>query len=249
MYNPLSMSLFRFFTWLWCLAWASSTVAQAALVRTNFESIVAPLDSPATDFQEFLVQLAWINNPDGAIAMAELLNAADKASNIQKEWMRDVQLTFNLNEANITGTDNSSGNVFFPRYNASINLNLYNIASQKKKNTIGKREILMAEQRLKAQKMNVRAQTLVLYQSFLLARKIVENRSVVEQEMRNAYILIEQQYRTDEKAFDEFMEASTAYFKSQEERMKSETEALQAQLKLEEAIGLLWSQIQHPGKP
>jgi outer membrane protein TolC len=243
------MNLFRIFVWLCGMSWAVTSMAQANLVRTNYESIVAPLDSPAIDFQDFLVQLAWINNPEGAIAMAELLNAGDLAANVRKEWMRDVQLTFNLNEGNIVPPESGSGNIFFPRYNASINLNLYNITSQKKKNDISKREITIAEQRVKAQKMNVRAQTLLLYQSFLLARKVVENRSVIEQEMRNAYILIEQQYRTDEKAFDEFMVASTAYFKSQEDRMKSETEVLQAQLKLEAAIGLLWSQVQHPGKP
>jgi outer membrane protein TolC len=234
---------------LYCLSGALTVSAQATLARTNFESVVAPLDSPATEFQEFLVQLAWINNPEGAIAMSELLNAGDAVANVRKEWMRDVQLTFNLNEANVTGADDPSGNIFFPRYNASINLNLYNIASQKKKNSISQREITIAEQKVKAQKMAVRAQTLLLYQSFLLSKKVVENRSLVEQEYRNAYVLTEQQYRTDEKSFNEFMEASTAYFKAQEERMKSETEALQAQLKLEEIIGLLWSQVLHPGKP
>ncbi|HNM27920.1 MAG TPA: hypothetical protein PKL15_20905, partial [Saprospiraceae bacterium] len=97
------------------LLFACAATAQ----QTNYENIVQPLDTKARDFSEYLVQLAWQNNPASAIALEDVKNARDKAGNIRKEWMRDVQASFNFNEANLRAVD-TFGNVFFPRYNIGL---------------------------------------------------------------------------------------------------------------------------------
>lgn len=224
------------------------TAPLAAQQRTNFNEIVAPLDSPAVDFQEYLVQLAWINSPEGAIAAAEVLNASDRSKNTKKEWMRDIQATVNLNEANLRSSSGANGNSFFPRYNFGLNLNVYNILSQNDKNKISKRDIQIAEQKVNLQKMTIRAETLTRYAQFRMAEKVIQARRQVEQETRSTYVLIEQQYRTDEKTFEDYSAASAAYYQAQEARIRAENELLTAQIRVEEVIGLRWEQVVHPGK-
>ncbi len=223
----------------------------AQLLPQGANQLVAPLDSQAIDFQEYLVQLAWINSPDGHVAMYEVLNAKDKAKNTKIEWLRDIQSSFNLNEANLRfkqDTDGGADNIFFPRYNFGLNFSPYNILSQNEKNKISKRDIKIAEEKVLAKKMAVRAETLARYAQYKMANSVLLSRRQVEQETKSTYVLIEQQYRTDDKTFEEYSTASTTYYQAQEARIRSENEVLQAQIRLEEVVGLFWSQVVHPGK-
>jgi Outer membrane efflux protein len=245
---------------------------------TNYNTIVMPQDSGVVlPFPEYLVQLAWANNPVGDIAQDEVLNARDALSNTRKEWMRDVQMTFNLNEANLQqrnavalikpddypqasrrlidsvnqvlrNNNDLAGNTFFPRYNFGVTINLYNILSQKKKNQIGRRDVGIAEHRVNQRKLEIRAETLSRYAQWRLAKEILRKRKLVEQEARSNFVLIEQQYRTDDKTFEEYTTASSTYYQSQEAALRAETEVLMARFKLEEIIGLRWEELIHPEK-
>lgn len=218
-----------------------------AAQQTDFDAVILPVDMKARDFSEYLVQLAWLNQPESAIAQDEVKVAQDEAKNTRKEWMRDVQATFNLNEANLQGVD-SFGNVFFPRYNFGVSLNLFNILSQGTKNKVSKREIRIAEHKVNQRKLEIRAETLVRYAAFKLAKEILKTRTLAEQEIYANFVLIQQLYKTDEKTFEEYITASSAYYQSQEGRLKAETEVQLAKFRLEEMIGLKWDQVQHPAK-
>lgn len=225
-------------------ATAQMLVAQ----QTDYETMVLPVENKARDFRDYLVQLAWLNNPESLIAQSEAKNARDDNKNVRKEWLRDVQATFNLNEANLRGSTGSNGQVFFPRYNFGLNFNVYNITSQKNKNKIGKREIDIAEQKTNLQKLTLRTEALTRYAKFKLARNIYRQRVLAEQEVYANYVLIKQLYETDEKTFEEYTASSNAYYTAQESKLKAETEVLTTQYALEEIIGLKWEQVQHPEK-
>ncbi|GAB4492540.1 MAG: hypothetical protein OHK0019_14660 [Saprospiraceae bacterium] len=215
--------------------------------QTDFDAVVVPVETKARDFSEYLVQLAWLNQPESAIAQEEVKNAQDEAKNTRKEWMRDVQANFNLNEGNLQGADDN-GNVFFPRYNFGIGVNVFNIASQKNKNNVAKREIKIAEHKVNQRKLEIRAETLQRYALFKLAKEIYKTRTLAEQEANANYLVIQQLYKTDEKTFEEYTTASTAYYAAQEARLKAETDVLLAKISLEEIIGVKWEQVQHPAK-
>ncbi len=215
--------------------------------QTDFDFVVQPVEAKARDLSEYLVQLAWLNNPESAVVQEEVKVAQDEIKNTRKEWMRDVQASFNINEANLRGVD-SLGNVFFPRYNFGVSVNLYNLLSQGNKNKIGKREIRIAEHKVNQRKLEIRAETLSRFANFKLAREIVKTRTLAEQEVYTNFVLIQQLYKTDEKTFEEYITASSAYYKAQEARMQAENEALLAKYRLEEMIGLKWEQVQHPEK-
>jgi outer membrane protein TolC len=215
--------------------------------QADFDAVVIPVETKARDFSEYLVQLAWLNQPESAIAQDEVKNAQDDAKNTRKEWMRDVQATFNLNEGNLQGADDN-GNVFFPRYNFGLGVNLYNITSQKTKNNIGKRDVRIAEHKLNQRKLEIRAETLQRYALYKLAKQLYKTRTLAEQEANANYLVIQQLYKTDEKTFEEYTTASSAYYAAQEARLKAETDVLLAKISLEEMIGIKWEQVQHPAK-
>ena len=222
------------------------TITALQAQQTDYDAIVQPLDAKARELPEYLVQLAWLNRPDGAIALEEVKNARDDARNVRKEWMRDVQATFNLNEGNLRSKD--STNVFFPRYNFGLNLNLYNVLTQKSKSQISKREINIAEYRVNQRKLAIRAETLARYASFRLAKEVYKTRALAEQEMNANFILMEQSFKTDEATFEQYTLASTSYYQAQESRIRADTEVQLAKFRLEEMLGLKWEQVQHPGK-
>lgn len=237
MYRKLTLTL--------CIAIGLNGLSNAQ--QTDFDAIVIPVETKARDFSEYLVQLAWLNQPESAIAQSEVKNAQDEAKNTHKEWMRDVQTTFNINEGNLKGAD-ENGNVFFPRYNFGVGVNLYSITSQKTKNTIGKRDIQIAEHRVNQRKLEIRAETLQRFALYKLARELYKTRTLAEQEANANYLVIQQLYKSDEKTFEEYTTASAVYYAAQEGRLKAETDVLLAKYRLEEMIGIKWEQVQHPMK-
>lgn len=215
--------------------------------QTDYDAIIPPIDAKARDIGEYIVQLAWLNSPEGHIAETELLNARSENKNTRKEWMRDVNASFNINESNLRGAD-TLGNVFFPRYNFGLTLNLYNILSQKEKNNIGRRRTDIAEERINQRKREIRSEALTRWADYRLAREIIKERSTVELELNNNFILIQQLYKSDEATLEQYTTTSAAYYQAREARIRAQIEVEIAKFKLEEIIGLRWEQVQHPSK-
>lgn len=226
---------------------ASSLIVPAFAQQTDYDAIILPVDAKARDIAEYMVQLAWLNSPEGRIAEAELLNARSENKNTRKEWMRDVNASFNINESNLRGAD-TLGNVFFPRYNFGLTLNLYNILSQKEKNNIGRRRLDIAEERIHQRQREIRAEALTRWADYRLAREIFKERSTVELDLNNNFILIQQLYKSDEATLEQYTTTSAAYYQAREARIRAQTELEIAKFKLEEIIGLRWDQVQHPSK-
>ena len=215
--------------------------------ETDYDAIIQPIDAKARDIAEYMVQLAWLNSPEGKISETELLNARSENKNTKKEWMRDVNASFNFNESNLKGAD-TLGNVFFPRYNFGVTVNLYNILSQKEKNNIGRRRMDIAEERIHQRKREIRADALTRWSEFRLAREIFKERSTVELDLNNNFILIQQLYKSDEATLEQYTTTSATYYQAREARIRAQTEADIAKYNLEEVIGIRWEQVQHPSK-
>lgn len=215
--------------------------------QTDYETIVQPVENKARDFSEYLVQLAWLNNPESLIAQSEVKNARDLDKNTRKELLKDFGLTFNLNEGNLRKAGEGS-NIFFPRYNFGATVNVFNLTTQKTKNKVSKRAIDIAEQQVNAQKLALRAETLTRYTAFKLARNIYRQRVLAEQEVYANYVLIKQLFETDEETFEKYTAANNAYYAAQEAKLNAEANVLTARYALEAIVGLKWDQIQHPEK-
>lgn len=226
------------------LAGIATTQAQ----QTDYATIVQPLENKSRDFQEYLVQLTWLNNPESLIAQTEVKNAHETNKNVRKEWLKDVGVTFNLNESNIRATTTADGNVFFPRYNFGATVNVFNLTTQKSKNKISRRNIEIAEQQVNDQKLKLRMETLNRYTAYRLAKSIYKQRVLAEQEVYANYILVKQLFETDQETFEKYTAANNTYYAAQEARLNAEANVKIAQYALEAIIGLKWEQVQHPDK-
>jgi len=213
----------------------------------NFDSIVAPLDSMSRSFPEYLVQLAWLNRSENAILQKQANIAALESKNTQKEFLRDLGVSFNINEGNIQGKD-EAGNIFFPRWNVGLGVNVYNIICQPTKNRISRERVAIANLAIQDQKLMIRRETLILYEQFKAAQEALKFRSIFEQDAHSNYVLVQELYHKDEATFQDYSEASGAYAEAQEMRLKAETEIYVAQLNLEERIGMRWENVIHPAK-
>ena len=113
---------------------------------------------------------------------------------------------------------------------------------------MGKRDIQIAEHKVNQRKLEIRAETLMRYAQFKLAKQLFKTRTLMEQEASANYLLIQQLYKSDEKTLDEYTTAATTYYQAQEARLKAETDVLLAKYRLEEMLGIKWEQVQHPAK-
>ncbi len=75
--------------------------------RVDFDSLIMPIDTPSIAFEEYLVQLAWMNNPSNDVYDYNINIAKEDITITKRDWADDIGLTFNLNENNIKSTDNS----------------------------------------------------------------------------------------------------------------------------------------------
>jgi outer membrane protein TolC len=233
----------RYIFSLLALLYALSSHAQ----MINYDSVVAPLEVAALDFPEYLVQLAWINRPDNMALQKEADIARLQASMTNKEWMRDLGLSFNINEVNIEGRG-ENGNLFFPRWNIGIIVNPYNIMTQSSKNKMAIRQVDIAELALKERMLEVRRLTLVAYENFKGARESIGFRAMFEQDAYNNLVLVKELYQRDKTTFQDYSAANQSYFNAQEMRKNAEQESRLAQYELESVIGIRWENVQHPLK-
>jgi hypothetical protein len=69
--------------------------------QTDFNTVVLPVEMKAKDITEYLVQLGWLNNPDNNILQEEVKKTKDELKLVKKDWMKDFQVNFNLNQSNL----------------------------------------------------------------------------------------------------------------------------------------------------
>jgi len=84
-----------------------STILTAQDQRVNFDSLILPISQPSADFQEYLVQLAWLNNPEQRINQHNIRIAEEDVTIAKWEIANDMGVTFNINENNIKSRDTS----------------------------------------------------------------------------------------------------------------------------------------------
>jgi Outer membrane efflux protein len=83
------------------LLFISACAGIASAQQTDFNNIVLPVESKAKDITEYLVQLAWLNNPNNSVLQEEVKKSKDELKLVKKDWLKDFQVNFNLNQSNL----------------------------------------------------------------------------------------------------------------------------------------------------
>jgi outer membrane protein TolC len=216
--------------------------------RTDFDKIVTPVEKRSRDFQEYLVQLAWLNNPsnDNLVRKVKIAESDDELTKM--DWLNNLGLTLNLNEANFqnqVSTDPGAvKNIFFPRYNFSANFRLGELFNTATKRKINKQKIRIAEGDVNQRKLYIRAEALKRYQDYILAQEVYKTRTQAEEDANAMFVLMSKQFKNGTSRFDEYNQASSTFFNAQEANLRSKSEVTVSKLRLEEMIGMKWEEVQ-----
>lgn len=216
-----------------------------AIGQIDYNQIVAPEGTRPTSFEDYLVQLAWMNSPQTKILEYEKSKEQKEVEIQKQDWMDDVRFGFNINEVSLANVlesrENKANNlVLYPLYQLSATVSLGTFTTNKKKKEFEQYDVLIAEMEGNQHKLTIRAETLARYRKLLLAIETLKLRTKAEEDARNTYQIAQQRFKNAELDMEEMLRASESFNNAQEKRLSAETEIELAILEIEEMIGIKW---------
>ncbi len=208
----------------------------------NFNQIVVPEGQRTVNFEEYLVQLAWLNSPETQILNYKKSKEAKEVELKRTEWMDDVNFMFNINEVSLENVIAPDPNnfVLYPLYQFSAAVSLGSFTNTKKEKEIEAFDVKIAEMESNTHKMEIRAETLTRYHIFLLSIETLKVRIKAEEDSNNTYNLAQQQFKNADLEMKDLLQASASYNGTLERKLIAETDVELTKLALEEIIGVRW---------
>ncbi|MFQ5448077.1 MAG: TolC family protein, partial [Saprospiraceae bacterium] len=199
-----------------------------------------------TNFEDYLVQLAWRNNPETQILKYRKSKEEKEMDLKRSSWMDDVNFGFNLNEVSLGHVVNPGNNdlILYPLFQLSTSVSLGTFTNGKRKRQIEQEDVNIADAEVNQHKLKIRAETLSRYRRLLLAIETLKVRVKAEEDARNIYTIANQRFKTLDLELDKMLQASAAYNTAQENRLSAETEVEIAKLQIEEILGVPWESVQ-----
>ncbi len=221
----------------------------------DFDKIIVPTEYRAKTFEEYLVQLAWMNNPENEVLNYEVAIAQEEKKIQKWEWTKDLSAQFNYNEAHFvddffppdTEENPLVQSLIFPRFNFSARIDLGTLINFDNEKQIKELKILIAEANLDQKKLQVRAQVLEQYETLLNTEDVLNIRIQAEEDSRENYQLASTLFKAGEAKFEEFTSAATSYFSAKEKTLDAMKEKELTRIKLEELIGMTMAQARKTG--
>ncbi len=205
----------------------------------DYNKIILPESSRASEFEEKLVQLAWRNHPSNEALRREVNIAGYNVKQNNASWLENIRITGNMNEFTINKASDPFGSAaFYPKYNfgASVSLGTfftipYNIKKSKEM-------LIVAQANVNTQKLTVRNEVLKLYNEYLMRERIYKLQSQALLDNETSHKLEEQRFRRGEITFDIYSQSLAAYNEAMVLQLESERDFKNAKLDLEEWIGM-----------
>lgn len=223
-----------------CLLLNFSNTADGQTI--DFSQVVMPEGQRPLTFEDYLVQLAWLNNPQTQILAFEKTQEQKEVELQKMAWMNDVRFNFNINEVSISNIFSPDDNnlVIYPLYQFSTGVSLGSFTTNRKKREIEEIDVKIADMEANQHKLKIRMETLTRYKKMLLAIETLKVRTKAEEDARNTYDLAQQRFKNADLDLEDLLRASEAYNNLLEKRLTAETEIELAKLALEELIGVKW---------
>ena len=205
----------------------------------DYNKVILPESSEASEFGERLVQLAWRNHPSNEALRREVSIAEYNVKQSNVSWLENVRITGNVNEFTLNKAADPWGRAaFFPKYNigASVSLGMfftipYNIKKSRE-------AAVISQANVNAQKLAVRNEVLKLYNEYLMRERIFKLQSQALLDNETSHKLEEQRFRRGDITFDLYSTSLAAYNDALIAQLQAERDFKNAKLDLEEWIGM-----------
>ena len=210
--------------------------------EVDFNQVVLPEGQRPTNFEDYLVQLAWLNQPKTKAIQLERTQEMKEVSLARTEWADDVNFAFNINEVSLSNVlDPDPENlVLYPLYQFSTSVSLGSFTNTRKKRQIEEVDVMLKDLEANEHKLAIRAETLARYEKLLLAIETLKVRVKAEEDATNTYELANQRFKNADLDLEDLLKASESYNGAVENRLVAETEIELAKLSMEEMIGVKW---------
>lgn len=228
----------------------------SAQQQVDFNKVVVPTDNRARTFEDYLVQLAWMNNPANKVFDQEIAIAKEEVSIQKWKWTDDLDAVFNYNESHYISDfrpgllgDENPNTLFtvYPRFNFGARIRLGTLINNPKERRKTQYELKITELERDQEKLAIRAKTLERYQNYLVANEILITRKQAEEDAYQTYLLIKELFRKGDAELDEYNSASTTYFSAKEGFITAKSDVKVTVIQLEEMIGVPFADAQKQG--
>ena len=222
--------------------------------QLDFDTVVKAEDD-VSSFEEYLVYLAWLNSPISEAAEYRKNIARIQVKEAKLGWLETFTPFVNYSFGNSEGTNTPIiGGTTMPDpmndtpmtfgigesrgVGIGMSFRLLPLFTNKHKVAAAKENIKIVLSEVNNTKLNLRAQVLGRYFNYVYGAKAIEERVKTESDTEESYKLILELFKKDLAQFEDVNNASTAYHKATEERLRAELETKNAKILLEEYIGI-----------
>lgn len=207
--------------------------------RSDYNKIILPNNTEDIAFVEKLVQLAWQNYPSNRIAKQQVQLSELDLKKTKRQWFDIGTISGNVNEFNFSDDEDlQERSEFFPRYNirASISLSmLFNTPLDVGQSRIN---LDLAKEEVNQRKLAVRREVIQLFNNYTMLKEIHSIQTTILEDATSAHQLKEQNFQQGEESYDNYLISLKAFNNEKIKTLQSETAYRNAQLDLEEVIGI-----------
>lgn len=205
----------------------------------DYNKIILPESSQATEFEEKLVQLAWRNHPTNEAARREVNIAEYDVKQANVSWLENIRVTGNINEFTINKAADPFGRAaFFPKYNISASVSLGTFFTTPYTIRKSKEAKVIAQANVNAQKLMVRNEVLKLYNEYLMRERIFKLQTQALLDNETSHKLEEQRFRRGDITFDVYSTSLASYNDALRAQLEAERDYKNVKLDLEQWIGM-----------
>lgn len=216
----------------------ASTFAQLV----DMDTVIYPITTKGQSFENYLVSLAWENNPEYKIHASNRYIAEKEVQLARRAWADDWNILLNLNENNLTN-DNSPGTPIvnannFPRYNFGLTLNLGSLLTRGIEVDIAEENLNIEDLNKNQDKVKIRSEVYATYNAYLQSIKILKIVTKQEQTTKDIYDLMTTRFKSGSIDVDKFNQSANEYNRSLEQLIIAQEKVNTSQMELEALIGI-----------
>jgi len=208
----------------------------------DLDTLVYPITTKGQTFENYLVSLAWENNPRYKIHAANQFIANKEVQLANRAWADDWNILLNLNENNLTSDNNPGMPVVnannFPRYNFGLTLNLGSLITRGLEVDIAEQQLEIEQLNASQDKLEIRSEVYLAYAEYNQTIKVLKIVTKQEQNTKDILDLMKTRFSSGSIDYDKFNAAQNEYNRSLESLITQEEKVNAARLQLEALIGI-----------
>lgn len=184
------------------------------VTNVSAQSLLDSVGNPGFNLQDTisdkLADLA-LSNRNVVVEQKELDVRQYEMKKNRAAWLNNIGANFNLNEANIKSTAGSNANLFFPRYNLSLNLPLGYFFTKTRDVQISKANIELKKAEMDVKVYEIRQAIKLQYQAYRANMFLLALHEAILQDELVIWKKVEAKFAKNEVTLETLSDASKRY--------------------------------------